>query len=178
MFENAAIDTDDLPRAGDIEWQPLDPAYRRERLAVGVFVSVVLAAGIAGLTTILGMAFADENLDVSVGWLWLLWPLLAAGVVAWPFISVPRMGYAIRERDVLYKSGVVWRSVTAIPYNRIQHGETETSPLDRRFGLATLKLYTAGGSGGDLSIPGLSTDVAERLRAFVLKRIGAAVEQD
>jgi len=66
--------------------------------------------------------------------------------------------------------------VTAIPFNRIQHVETSSDPLDRKFDLATLQLFTAGGSSGDLKIDGLGKDVAEQLRAFILKKVGAFVE--
>jgi len=178
VFENTTIDSARLPRAADVDWQPVDPSYRRARLVVAVFFSVLLAFVVAAIGTILGRAVANEGGEVSTWLLWLLWPPVGAALIAWPFVSVPRMGYAVREHDILYRSGVVWRTITAVPYNRIQHGETETSPLDRRFGLATLKLYTAGGSGGDLRIAGLSAEIAEQLRVFVLERIGAAVEQD
>jgi membrane protein YdbS with pleckstrin-like domain len=71
---------------------------------------------------------------------------------------------------------VVFRSVTAIPYNRIQHVETSSTPLDRKFDIAALQLFTAGGSGGDLKISGLGADVAERLRVYILDKIGASIE--
>jgi membrane protein YdbS with pleckstrin-like domain len=99
-------------------------------------------------------------------------PILLGGI-AWPAISVPRKGYAIRSHDVLYRSGVLWRSVAAIPLTRVQHVETSHTPLDRRFRLATLKLYTAGGAGGDLKIPGMPADVAERMRVFLLEKAAA-----
>ena len=34
----------------------------------------------------------------------------------------------------------------------------------------------AGGSGGDLKIDGLNADTAERLRVFILDKVGASVE--
>jgi membrane protein YdbS with pleckstrin-like domain len=71
---------------------------------------------------------------------------------------------------------VFWHTVTAIPFNRIQHVEKSSTPLDRRFGIATLQLFTAGGSGGDLKIHGLSAEVAENLRVFILDKVGASIE--
>ena len=86
------------------------------------------------------------------------------------------MGFAVRDKDILYKSGVFWHTVTAIPFNRVQHVEKSSTPLDRRFDIATLQLFTAGGSGGDLKIHGLSARVAEKLRTFVLEKVGSIVE--
>ena len=122
------------------------------------------------------VAFAEENINVNVGGLWFLLPVIALPLFIWPLISVPRMGYAIREKDIVYKSGVFWHTVTAIPFNRIQHVEKSSAPLDRRFGIATLQLFTAGGTGGDLKIHGLSTEVAENLRVFILDKVGASIE--
>lgn len=97
-------------------------------------------------------------------------------LIAWPLISVPRIGYAIRDKDIIYKSGVFWHTVTAIPFNRIQHVEKSSTPLDRRFGISSLQLFTAGGSGGDLKIHGLPVEQAESLRAYILDKVGASIE--
>ena len=94
----------------------------------------------------------------------------------WPTFSVPRRGYVLRDKDILFRKGVIWRSETAVPFNRIQHVETSNTPLDRRFGLATLQIFTAGGSSGDLKINGLGNDIAEQLRVFVLDKAGASIE--
>ena len=61
--------------------------------------------------------------------------------------------------------------------NRIQHVEKSSTPLDRRFNLATLQIFTAGGTGGDLKIHGLPARTAEKLRFFILEKIGSSVEQ-
>ena len=87
-------------------------------------------------------------------------------LLAWPLLSVPKRGYVVRDKDILFRKGVVWRSVTAVPFNRIQHVETSNTPLDRKFDLATLQLFTAGGSSGDLKIDGLAARVAEQLRVL------------
>ena len=100
----------------------------------------------------------------------------AVALLLWPTISVPRRAYVVRDKDMVFRSGVIWRSVTAIPFNRIQHVETSSTPLDRHFEISTLQLFTAGGSKGDLKINGLGKDVAEQLRAYILKKVGASIE--
>ena len=83
---------------------------------------------------------------------------------------------AVRDKDILYKSGVFWRTITAIPFNRIQHVEKSSTPLERHFDIATLQLFTAGGTGGDLKIHGLPADAAEKLRVYILGKVGASIE--
>lgn len=172
MFENVEIPLDELPRVAELEWQPLDPAYRSrlivERLITigflltGAIVVSLVKQVAAGLTATLlaGVAIATVSLLV------------------WPIIALPRMGYVIRDKDIVFRKGIFWRSVTAIPFNRVQHVETSSTPLDRRFNLASLKVFTAGGSSGDLKIDGLGADRAEQLRALVLEKAGASIESD
>lgn len=178
MFENVEIETDHLPRADEVSWRTLDPSFLRQRIIVAILILGIVVAGLAALHTILAMAFRDEGIDVPLYLIWAILPPIGAAVLGWPFLSVPRMGYAVRDRDILFRGGVLWRKVTAVPYNRIQHVEKDTSPLDRRYRLANLKIFTAGGAGGDLDIHGLAEESAERIRAFILARIGAAVEED
>ena len=108
--------------------------------------------------------------------MWLVIPIIGIPQFVWPVISVPRIAYAVRDKDILYKSGVFWQTVTAIPFNRIQHVEKSSTPLDRRFDIATLQLFTAGGAGGDLKIHGLSADTAENLRVLIIEKVGTSVE--
>lgn len=179
MFENASIDTADLPKASHVEWRPLDHGFRRQGMLVGGIIAVTIGLALVIVQNVAGPAAAGDHAAAKLlfsAYAWLFWVPLATFLVAWPLISFPYHGYAVRERDILVRSGVFWRRVTAVPYNRIQHVETESSVLDRRFGISNLKLYTAGGSSGDLRIRGLAAAVSDDIRVFVLERIGAAVE--
>ena len=177
MFENPEISVDELPRVDSVQWQAMDPKFTRRKLTESAIGFGIVLVGIAGLQTILTIAFADEGLSISFGWLWLVLVLVGIPVLSWPMISVPKKGYAVRDKDIVYKSGVFWRSVTTIPFNRIQHVEKSSTPLDRKFNLATLQLFTAGGSGGDLNIHGLSAKTAEKLRNFILNKVGSSIER-
>jgi len=178
MFENEEIVPGDLPAVDAIDWHGMDPKLLHRNLTASAIALFLVVAGIGFLQVIFGIAFAGENTEIRLGWLWLLPVLIAIPLLGWPPISVPRKGYAVRDRDIVYKDGVFWRTVTAIPFNRIQHVEKSSTPLDRRFQLATLQLFTAGGSGGDLKIHGLPARTAEKMRVFILEKVGAGDEQD
>ncbi len=177
IFDNPEIAIDDLPRADTVAWSGMDANFTRRILTQASLTLLIIAVGMGALQFVFGVAFAGDNPDISFAWLWLLIPLLAVPLFVWPLISVPRMGYAVRDKDIIYKSGVFWHTVTAIPFNRIQHVEKSSTPLDRRFGIATLQLFTAGGSGGDLKVHGLPAATAESLRVFILNKVGASIER-
>ena len=177
MFENREIAQDELPQADSVNWLGMDRNFLRRLMTQAAIGMVFVIIAVSSLRAIFDAAFADENIEISFGYLWLLIPLIAIPLFAWPAISVPRIAYAVRDKDILYKSGVFWQTVTAIPFNRIQHVEKSSTPLDRRFDIATLQLFTAGGSGGDLKIHGLSAQAAENLRVFIIEKVGSGIER-
>lgn len=170
MFQNPEIALDDLPTTDDLDWQKLHPNFARRLQVQRAFVLLLVGVGLI-VANFIPLIFV-----MQIVLLWGMLAILAAALLVWPKISVPRRGYVVRDRDIVFRSGVIWRSVTAIPFNRIQHVETSNTPLDRKFGLATLQLFTAGGSSGDLKIDGLGKDVAEQLRVYILGRVGASIE--
>ena len=172
MFENPEIALDELPDTDALDWERLHPLYARALRIVAAIVLTIMAIAATVLAFILSLPLAAFVVLYS------LLAIAAAIAMIWPGISVRRQGYVVRDKDILFRKGVIWRSITAIPFNRIQHVETSSTPIDRKLDLATLQLFTAGGSGGDLKIDGLGTDVAEKLRVFILDKAGAAIEHD
>ncbi len=94
-------------------------------------------------------------------------PFLAASVLFVLLASVVpdlrwrRWRYEIREDEVDLQRGVLWVTHTLVPLARIQHVDTQSGPLQRRFGLATVVFYTAAGAN---QIPELSAPVAAQAR--------------
>jgi len=170
MFENLEVTLENLPRAESVDWQPLDPNLKKLQQLQGLLIVLGAAIPLAFITFVAGVPLLPA-IAIWTGWL-----LTLTAVLVWPGIALPKRGYVIRDKDILFKKGVIWRSVTAVPFNRIQHVETSSTPFDRKFGIATLQLFTAGGSGGDLKIDGLAADTAEELRVFILRKVGRSIE--
>lgn len=78
-------------------------------------------------------------------------------------------GYLKREFDIYHKQGIWWKKQTALSFSRIQHIDLSSGPLERKYGMTTLKFFTAGGASSDLRIHGLPIEIAEDLRRQILK---------
>lgn len=176
MFINEEITTQELPQVEQVDWHDMDPRLMRRLQAEAGIATFFVVVLIGFLTIIFSVAFGENEAPFSFGALWIIPVIVAVVLFTWPLLSVPKRGYAIRDKDILYKAGVFWHTVTAVPFNRIQHVEKSSTPLDRRFELASLQLFTAGGSGGDLKIHGLSAERAEKVRTFILEKVGKIVE--
>ncbi|MGB5488653.1 MAG: PH domain-containing protein [Lysobacterales bacterium] len=166
-FINLQIDTDELPRAEDLQMQPMAAAYQRESLT-----QVLLVFGPLVLLSIIPQLFPiTPPILKSLLWLIPLGFLLIGGLVMLLVMKQIKVkGYALRDHDIAYRSGLFWRKTTLLLFSRVQHVEVSSGPLQRRFGLASLKFFTAGGSSVDLKIEGLLREDAEKLKEFILHR--------
>lgn len=85
-------------------------------------------------------------------------------------------GYALRERDIAFKRGYIFRKTTVIPFNRIQHVSTAQGVLDKLLHIVTLQIFTAGGSGSDINIPGLQPERAAAIKEALVQKVDDAQE--
>jgi hypothetical protein len=90
---------------------------------------------------------------------------LVLGAIALPVVGrrYRSWGYAEREEDLLVRRGVMFARLSVVPYGRMQFIDVTAGPLERAFGLATVRLHTAAAST-DARIPGLEREEAARLR--------------
>jgi len=84
------------------------------------------------------------------------------------FYAAKICGYSKNECELHFKQGLWWRKQTALSFSRIQHIDISHGPLERKFGMATIKFFTAGGASSDLKIPGLPNEIAEEMRNEIL----------
>ena len=169
-FENPVLDTRDLPRLDPDTFERLPPRFRRFRLWSLVIAALVTSAAwlVPWLVSFTELEASDPmDLRLSATVFGSIWTLLFGLLFLEEFKGFPMRGYVLRDKDLTYRAGWMFRKVTTIPFNRIQHSEISQGPLGRLFRLNRLKIYTAGGSTSDLSIPGLDPEVAVRLRDFV-----------
>jgi uncharacterized protein len=169
IFENAQVPVAELPQAESVEFQSLSPSYRQvEVIATCILFSFFLAGWVV-------FYFVNPFKLPWLSWLLLaLWCGLIGLALRAAFRRYAAEGYALREHDILHKHGIWWRTVTAIPFNRMQHCEISRGPVESAFGLATLRVFTAGGSSSDLSIEGLPVAEAQRVKEYITGKIGKA----
>lgn len=136
-------------------WQRVSPKYVVVDL-VGYLISGVIMTA-ASFIPLLAFGW-------SLGWL----PPVVVGVVSIVMVALtPRrvraIGYALRDDDLVFRRGIMWTRVVAVPYGRMQLVDINRGPLARAVGLSELKFVTAAAATG-VVIPGLPEAVAEELR--------------
>lgn len=171
-YSNAQIDTDILPSIKDIDFQPLNKSYLKVEV-IGITIIWLIIAG--GVNT--GFFFSD----VKPSWIPYLMLGIFAILITFSFVvtikGFYRKGYALRQLDIIYKEGLVWKKQSLVPFNRIQHAEVNQGPIERMFDLGELNIYTAGGSSSDLSIKGISKEEAMSIKHFLLSKTAMDEEE-
>ncbi|HWK20107.1 MAG TPA: PH domain-containing protein [Microbacteriaceae bacterium] len=144
----------ELATAGQA-WQRVSPRYVRVEL---------LTVAIPGLVVTGGLIAAPLGSGIAA--LWAL-PVAAFVIVVLLLVFTPRrvrsIGYQLREDDLVFRRGIMWHRVVAVPYGRMQLVDVNRGPIARAFGLAELKFVTAAVATG-VVIPGLPEADAEALR--------------
>jgi uncharacterized protein len=144
-----------VERKTETDWRRPSPrlmvARRLEVLAVTLLAA--LGVGILGATSsaLAGLVAAAVA--------------LAAGALMLVFVTrrVRAWGYTERDEDLLVRRGVLFSRLSVVPYGRMQFIDVTAGPVERSFGIATVRLHTAA-AASDARIPGLSRDEAARLR--------------
>jgi membrane protein YdbS with pleckstrin-like domain len=166
-FINAPVAVGDLPQVESVSLQPIQPAYLKV-LRIEWLITTVILAIVAAV-----LIFAIPSIRNSYGWLALAGAVIIVSAVNYFFKekSFPYKKFAVRGKDVIYQSGWLINTTRTCPFNRIQNCTVQTGPLERKYGLAALIIYTAGSDGADMRIPGLLQEEADKLRYFILEQI-------
>jgi membrane protein YdbS with pleckstrin-like domain len=144
----------------DTGWRPLPRAARGVMQIGGAFLGLLLGVP-------LWLAAVLPNVD---GFLWLaatfvLLPLLGAAFGAW--MAARRWqatAWRLDDRGLQVRRGRLFQREVFVPRARVQHLDLERGPIERRYGLATIVVHTAGTRLQALRQSGLAEADAVALR--------------
>jgi membrane protein YdbS with pleckstrin-like domain len=164
-FTNDTIDIDLLPKYQEVILNSPDSNYWKVILINISLCALFMAIGLGSL-----LFFNEKNHP------YLLY-CIAGFVLLFVFIffiykaSFRKRGYALREKDIIFKSGIIAESTAIVPLNRIQHVALNEGFFSRMYGLATLQIHTAGGATGHIHIAGVPIYQAKTIKEALLKKI-------
>jgi membrane protein YdbS with pleckstrin-like domain len=145
-------------------WRPLPPEAATTAMFGGAAFGLLIGAGAAFLA-----GFAAQDL-FELRW----WQALLVMFVVWLLAGVAGTVIAYRRWKVTawklddtglhLRRGRLWRKEVLVPRSRVQHLDIERGPIERRYGVATLVVHTAGTRQHALRLAGLEDADAVALR--------------
>lgn len=167
-FTNDTLDIGNLPKYEEVPLNAVSKNYWNVVVINLIIFLLILAAGLAAL-----LYFSVASRPYIY--------VIISGYVAFGIIlfflyktDIGRRGYAVREKDILYRSGIIAISTTIVPFSRIQHIALDEGLFSRMYHLGQLRIFTAGGSTGSLHIPGIEIDQARQIKEILMKQINLA----
>ena len=152
-----------------LDWEHISSRYLTIRL-IGWAIEAVLTVALACLPLILRAVGVWPSAPD-----WIAWglPALVAAAYVWRAVLLPRqvraVRYAERNEDFLLRRGIFFQRTLVVPYGRMQYVDVTVGPLERAFGLCSLKLHTAA-PGTNAVLPGLPAAEGARLREQLSER--------
>jgi membrane protein YdbS with pleckstrin-like domain len=125
------------PPAG---WQPLPDDARTVSGITGALTALPIVVGLAAALVLANVDGWPARIGIGLA-------LLTAGALAgWGMGRARwrRTRWMLDERGLSVQRGLIWRKEVLVPRTRVQHLDLERGPIERRFGLATLVVHTAG----------------------------------
>ena len=157
----------------------LDPrVIPLERIAGGISIAGIATGALIGISFALLVGDNIPNvLRIMLPGLWLMLVLIGAWhAYRWPPRAYQHTFYRVDEQGIEIRKGVYWRVVINVPLSRVQHIDVSQGPIERRYGLGTLVIYTAGTDHAKVDLSGLEHGRALRIREHLLPSgVGDAV---
>ena len=172
-FTNHQVTVDHLPSVETLNLSGLHRDYVAAKMIGNILFWIIIAL-IGG--SILFFTSSEWPSYLRIGAPILFITIMLTNILI-TYLGLKRKKYALRERDILYQTGLLWRQKTVIPFNRIQHAEVTQGPIQRMFDLGVLRIFTAGGSASDMNIPGLHYIKAQNLKEYILGKTSSDEEE-
>lgn len=150
--------------------RPLDPRWLTLQRTTGWLVAGAIGLGsLVPLGSMVLFAPFPALVDGLLAALWLALALfLVWSALNWPGIEHRHASYRVDRQGVRIRRGVFWRREIDVPRSRVQHTDVSQGPLERRLGLGTLVVYTAGTAHAKVELPGLDHALALAIRDHLL----------
>lgn len=167
-FSNTQVDYTRIPSVQALQYKPVEPQYKVLHLKLGSACSLLFIILFLCVSLVFSELLGGAHIPLQI--VFGLFSICALTCTLYWWKEDPIKGYALREHDLSYRSGLFFRKKVTQPIVRIQHVEVKQGPLERRYDLANLLIYSAGGSAHTFIIPGILKKDAEQFRDFIIQQ--------
>lgn len=154
-------------RVEDLVFTPLEPQFIKAQFVTTLLVYLVLM----GLSLLILLIDSYDHRYLAT--LILESCLLVAMIIN--LCLLPKAyrfkGFAIREHDITYRTGIFFPKTLTIPFCKIQQVSTSQNPITRFLGLYAVDIVNGAQLLSSLRIPGLSETTALAIKSHVIQTV-------
>ncbi len=162
-MSNHRIVIEEFEPIEQLEFEPVSEKYRNVQmiLALIAYTLLVATASLLLLADSIWWFIAAESV------------IIISAVVNMTILrkAYRFKGYALREHDITYRTGVIFPKLTTIPYTRIQQVSISQNPVSRYFGLCSVDIVNGAQGLSSLNIKGLPKEKADQIKGVITQFI-------
>ena len=128
---------------GDKVFKPHPRLIHKKNLMA--FIYTIIGGGIVFL-----VAYFDEDRKVILDYWYILMAILGGIFLIWTIYNIllfRTIVYTLEENEIKSKRGILHKRERIVPFHAVTNMSIARDPIDRIFGIGTVKLHTAGFSG-------------------------------
>lgn len=166
-MSNKQINLEDTDRIDQLNYEPLEPKYIKVQ-----FISTILTYLILLALPFFFLLTEDFNYQTEL-MIITECVILLAGVINLWFLpkAYAYKGFAIREHDITYRSGIIFPSTVTIPFCKIQQVSIQQNPIGRIFKLYSVDIVNGAQLLAETNIPGLTEERANKIKTLLVERV-------
>lgn len=166
-MSNKQLNVDNIDRIDQLNYEPLERKYIKVQILGAIFFYIILMA--LPWLILLADDFSHRTILLVV----LEFLTLIIGVIHISLLpkAFTYKGFAIREHDITYRSGIFFPSVVTIPFCKIQQVSIQQNPISRIFNLYSVDVVNGAQMLAETSIPGLTEKKANEIKALLTERV-------
>lgn len=165
---NRQWNLDDIDRVEDLSYAPLEKSYLKAQ-------AVMTALSWFGLMLLpICLFFVDEFVGRRLIVICAEAAMFTAALVN--LMLLPKAysykGYAVREHDITYRSGIIFPKTVTVPFCKVQQVSIRQNPVTKMFGLYAVTIVNGAQILAETVIPGLTLQKAEEIKSLLIERGG------
>lgn len=165
---NRQWNLDDIDRVEDLSYAPLEKSYLKAQ-------AVMTALSWFGLMLLpICLFFVDEFVGRRLIVICAEAAMFTAALVN--LMLLPKAysykGYAVREHDITYRSGIIFPKTVTVPFCKVQQVSIRQNPVTKMFGLYAVTIVNGAQILAETVIPGLTREKAEEIKSLLIERGG------
>lgn len=162
-MSNFQINLEETTSVRQLQFVLLDANYKYA-LIIGTVLIYLLSAAFALLLLLSGHKWLCLAAESVIG----VYAVVNLALISKAYLF---KGYAFREKDLTYRSGIIFPKVTTVPYSRIQQISINQNPITRLFKLYSIDIANGAQQYASLKIPGLTGETANQIKSMLTEKI-------
>ena len=155
-----------------MNFEKLDELAKKSWLISSLIALIIVSGVLITIRIIAHKGLGDKGFIFNIV-IFIIISLMALNAFIYPSLEYKQWKYSINEDSIELIHGIYFVKSAIIPVVRIQHIKTSQGPINKKLGLSSMEIYTAGGVH---KIPNINKEKAEEIAKYLKDKVHIKVK--